>query len=119
MSAPNQMKATIIRDNFSLNYIKVNYQSIANAMKALTPVEFQVWLYLAKNKDGIEWEISPTAACEEWGIKVSSFHKTITTLKKMGYLVLKENSTSRYWFYETPQKQETIFTIEKPETFQF
>lgn len=119
MSVPNQMKATIVRDTPSLDYIKINHKSVAAAMKALTPVEFQVWFYLAKNKDGIEWEISPASACAEWGIKVSSFHKAITTLKKMGYLVLKENSTTRYWFYETPQEQETTFTIEKPGTFQF
>lgn len=86
MSAPNQNIATIVREKPSLQYVKINSDSISEAMKQLTPVEFQVWMYLAKNKDGMEWEISPRAACEEWGIKTSSFHKAITTLKKMSYL---------------------------------
>lgn len=114
MSAPNQMVATIQRENPSPNnYVKINEDSIAAAMKALTPVEFQVWMYLAKNKNGIEWEISPQAACNEWGIKVSSFHKAITTLKKAGYLVPKDEKTkTQYWFYEKPAATQVIL-VEK------
>lgn len=114
MAAPNQLVATIKREAPSPNkYVKINEDSIAEAMKALTPVEFQVWMYLAKNQNGIEWEISPQAACNEWGIKVSSFHKAISTLKKAGYLVPKSPDTkTQYWFYEKPKAQQTIF-VEK------
>lgn len=114
MAAPNQLTATIKREAPSPNkYVKINEDSIAAAMKALTPVEFQVWMYLAKNQNGIEWEISPQAACNEWGIKVSSFHKAITTLKKAGYLVPKDETTkTKYWFYEKPKATQPIF-VEK------
>lgn len=114
MAAPNQLVATIQREAPSANnFVKINEDSIAAAMKALTPVEFQVWMYLAKNKNGIEWEVSPQAACEQWGIKVSSFHKAITTLKKAGYLIPKDEKTkTQYWFYEKPREQESIF-VEK------
>ena len=114
MAAPNQLVATIQREEPSAkNFVKINEESIADAMKALTPVEFQVWMYLAKNKNGIEWEISPQAACNEWGIKVSSFHKAITTLKKAGYLVPKNETTkTQFWFYEKP-KATQVFTVEK------
>lgn len=114
MAAPNQMVATIKREPASANkFVKINEDSIAEAMKALTPVEFQVWMYLAKNKNDVEWEISPQAACNEWGIKVSSFHKAITTLKKAGYLVPKDDTTkTKYWFYEKPKEVQTIF-VEK------
>ena len=114
MASPNQLVATIVRETPSTNnFVKVNEDSIAAAMKALTPVEFQVWLYLAKNKNGIEWEISPQAACEQWGIKVSSFHKAITTLKKAGYLVPKDEKTkTQFWFFEKPTVQQSIF-VEK------
>lgn len=41
MAAPNQLTATIQREKSSLNnYVKINEDSIAEAMKALTPVEF-------------------------------------------------------------------------------
>lgn len=111
MATPNQLKATIQREALNKNnFIMINEDSIAAAMKTLTPVEFQVWLYLAKNQNGIEWEISPQAACNQWGIKVSSFHKAITTLKKCGYLVPKdETSKTKFWFYEKPNKDEKIY----------
>lgn len=114
MAAPNQLVATINRETPNPNnFVKINEDSIAAAMKALTPVEFQVWMYLAKNQDGIEWEISPQAACNQWGIKVSSFHKAITTLKKAGYLVAKDDKTkTQFYFYEKPKVEQT-FTIEK------
>lgn len=114
MAAPNQNIAEIVRETPNPNkYVKINESSIAAAMKSLTPVEFQVWMYLAKNKNGVEWEISPQAACNEWGIKVSSFHKAITTLKKAGYLVPKDEKTkTKFWFYEVPKVDESI-TIEK------
>ena len=114
MATANQLKATIQRETPNPNrYVKINEDSIADAMKALTPVEFQVWMYLAKNKDGIVWEISPQAACNEWGIKISSFHKAITTLKKAGYLVPKNDTTkTEYWFYEKPKATPSIF-VEK------
>lgn len=108
MAAPNQLVATIQRETPGAQYVKINSDSIAEAMKSLTPVEFQVWMYLAKNQNGIEWEISPQAACNEWGIKISSFHKAITTLKKVGYLVPKDDTTkTKYWFYEKPKEQKT------------
>ena len=113
MASPNQLVATIKRETTKAPFIQINGDSVAEAMKALTPVEFQVWMYLAKNKDGIEWEISPQAACNEWGIKVSSFHKAITSLKKMGYLVPKDDTTkTQYWFYEKP-KTKTVLFVEK------
>lgn len=114
MAAPNQMVATIVREKPSANnFVHINEDSIAAAAKALTPVEFQVWMYLAKNQNNIEWEISPQAACNQWGIKVSSFHKAITTLKKAGYLIPKDKTTkTKYWFYEKPRATETIF-VEK------
>lgn len=114
MAAPNQLVATIQRETPSPNnYVKINEDSIAAAIKALTATEFQVWMYLAKNKNGVEWEISPQAACNEWGIKVSSFHKAITTLKNAGYLVPKDEKTkTQYWFYEKPRATQSIF-VEK------
>ena len=41
MAAPNQMVATIKRETPSTNnFVHINEDSIAEAMKALTPVEF-------------------------------------------------------------------------------
>lgn len=114
MATPNQLKATICREEINKsNFVMINEDSIADAMKALSPVEFQVWFYLAKNQNGIEWEISPQAACNQWGIKISSFHKAIATLKAAGYLVPKTPDTkTQYWFYEKPKAEQVIY-VEK------
>lgn len=111
MATPNQLKAEIVREKHNPNnFVMINEDSIAAAMKSLTPVEFQVWMYLAKNQNGIEWEISPQAACNQWGIKVSSFHKAITTLKKCGYLVPKDETTkTKFWFYEKPKVDDKFY----------
>jgi DNA-binding MurR/RpiR family transcriptional regulator len=108
MATANQLKATITREKPHTNhFIKINEESIAEAIKDLTPAQFQVWLYLAKNKDGIIWEISPRSAENCWGISESTFHKAITALKTKGYLVAKEKqpnkkSKTEYIFYEKP-----------------
>lgn len=115
MATPNQNVATIVREEINRkNFVMINEDSIAAAMKSLTPVEFQVWMYLAKNQNGIEWEISPQAACQQWGIKVSSFHKAITTLKKAGYLVPKnKNTKTQFWFYEKPREVQKYYIENK------
>lgn len=57
------------------------------AMKDLTPVQFQVWLYFAKNQQGYMFAVSPAAALSEAGIKKDSFRKSVEVLKEKGYLV--------------------------------
>lgn len=81
-------------------------------MKDLTPVQFQVWLYFAKNQAGYTFAVSPAAALNEFGIKRDSFHKAVAVLEDKGYLV-KDTKQANHWdFYEMPKDE--IMYVTKP-----
>ena len=104
----NQNVVTIKREETKAPFISINESSVAAAMKNLTPVQFQVWLYLIKNKNDIDWAVSPEAAEQQWGISKSSFRKAFTTLKEKGYLIQKKGSSTHFLLYELPKKVEEI-----------
>lgn len=84
-------------------YAKINIEAMALAMKDLTPVQFQVWLYFAKNQAGYTFAISPAAALKEFGIKKDSFQKAKQVLKEKGYLVENPSAGKNHFiFYEKP-----------------
>jgi hypothetical protein len=92
-------------DNY---YAAINLRSIKYALRDLTPAQFEVWLYFAKNREGYEFWVSPVAAYNEFGISVSTFRKAKRILKERGYLVKNDDG---YWdFYEIPKID---FEIEK------
>lgn len=95
-------------------YAKINVEAMFNAMKDLSPIEFQVWLYFAKNQEGYEFAVSPAAALKEAGIKRDSFQRAKRVLKDKGYLVLDTNKGSNYYnFYEKPIDDEIIYVVKK------
>ncbi len=50
-------------------YIKQQKEAMFRAMKDLTPVNFQVWLYIASQKKDYTFAFSPAAITKETGIK--------------------------------------------------
>lgn len=56
-------------------------------MKDLTPAQFQVWYYFAKNQQGYTFAVSPAAALNEYGIKKDTFQTAVRKLKEKRYLV--------------------------------
>lgn len=101
MAVQNQRIATIQRETVVKPFIYLNEKSVALASKRLNGNAFKVWLYLARHKDAIDWEISPAAISNEWGIPISSVQKSLTELKNEKYLVSKDSKNKNaYWFYE-------------------
>lgn len=93
-------------------YAMINIEALQLAMKDLTPVQFQVWLYFAKNQAGYTFAVSPAAALNEFGIKKQSFQEAKRVLKEKGYLV--ENlakGKNHFIFYEKPVEE--IMYVEK------
>ena len=110
----NQEIAEIKKEPCDTNniYAKINIEAMQLAMKDLTPVQFQVWLYFAKNQAGYVFAVSPSAALNEFGIKKQSFQEAKRVLKEKGYLVPNPAKGKNYFiFYEKPV-EEVIF-IEK------
>lgn len=93
-------------------YATINLNAMQLAMKDLTPVQFQVWLYFAKNQAGYVFAVSPAAALNEFGIKKDSFQKAVVVLKEKKYLVPNPAKGKNYFlFHEVPEEE--IMMVEK------
>lgn len=93
-------------------YATINLNAMQLAMKDLTPVQFQVWLYFAKNQAGYVFAVSPAAALNEFGIKKDSFQKAVVVLKEKKYLVPNPAKGKNYFlFHEIPEEE--IMMVEK------
>lgn len=113
-TVPNQnvvevQKEPCNKDNL---YATINLDAMKLAMKDLTPVQFQVWLYFAKNQAGYVFAVSPAAALDEFGIKKDSFQKAVGVLREKGYLVNNPAKGKNYWiFHEKPEEE--VMYVEK------
>lgn len=93
-------------------YAVININAMQLAMKDLTPAQFQVWLYFAKNQAGYTFAVSPAAALNEFGIKKDTFQKAKQALKEKGYLVENLAKGKNHWiFREVPEEE--IMYVEK------
>lgn len=91
----------IVRDKNHL-YATINLDAMNQAMNILRGEHFKLWLYLNKNQEGYEFDLSQKA-CEAWGIKKDTYHKAKASLVEAGYLVSSDGS--HFQFYEFPQSQ--------------
>ena len=113
-TVPNQdiveiQKEKCDKDNI---YAMININAMQLAMKDLTPAQFQVWLYFAKNQAGYTFAASPAAALNEFGIKKDTFQKAKAILKEKGYLVENLAKGKNHWiFREIPEEE--IMYVEK------
>ena len=93
-------------------YAMINIKAMNLAAKDLSPVQFQVWLYFAKNQAGYTFAVSPVAALNEMGIKKQSFQEAKRVLKEKGYLIENPSKGKNHWiFREVPV--EDIMYVEK------
>ena len=81
-------------------YAKININAIQLAMKDLTPAQFEVWLYFAKNQAGFEFAVSPAAALNDFGIKKDTFQKAKQVLKEKGYLIENPAKGKNHWIFK-------------------
>ena len=98
-TVPNQKNIIIHKEKANDNFMTIKNKNWMEANKELSPYGLQLYLYLAKNKDGFNLALSQKAA-EEAGIRKTSFHTYLKRLIDNGYLVKRSGNT--YDFYETP-----------------
>lgn len=107
MSVPNQKTIQIARrtkrDKDHL-YAMMNLDAIQRAMNDLKGSGLKMWLYLNKNQDNYQFELS-RQACSEWGIKKDSYYDGLKNLEEKGYLHPVRPGSSIYVFYEAPQAE--------------
>ena len=107
MSVPNQKTIQIARrtkrDKDHL-YAMMNLDAMREAMNDLKGSGLKMWLYLNKNQDNFQFELS-RKACEEWGIKKDSYYDGLKNLEEKGYLHPIRPGSNIYVFHEAPQTE--------------
>lgn len=93
-------------------YAMINIEAMRLAVKDLTPVQFQVWLYFAKNQAGYTFAVSPAAALDEFGIKKQSFQEAKRVLKEKGYLIENPAKGKNHWIFKEIPVEEIMY-VEK------
>ena len=101
-TVPNQRKITIHREKCERDFLQIKKENWYAANKDLEPYGLQLYLYLAGNREGFEFELSQEAAERDAGIKKTTFHKYVNVLIDKGYLVPRKEGSNVYDFYEIP-----------------
>ncbi len=108
-TVPNQKVVTISKEpcdkeNF---YARINLNALQLALNALSPAEFKLWVYFAKNQNNHAFALSPKDA-GSWGNARTTFNRTITKFITEGYLIAKREGSNQYTFYEIPKEKGTF-----------
>lgn len=72
-----------------------------SASRDLGATGLRLYLYLAANRNGFEFALSPEAIRQEIGMPRSTYHDWFTILQDKGYLVPSHGNT--FDFYEVPR----------------
>lgn len=112
-SNPNQDFVTISKEPCDTDnlYAKVNIEAMKLAMKDLTPAQFEVWMYFAKNQAGYTFAVSPAGALDEFGIKKDTFQKAKQVLKDKGYLIENLAKGKNHWIFKEIPVEEIMYVV--------
>lgn len=92
-------------------YTVITLDALDDAAARLKNASFKLWIYLAKNQDKYRFGLSQTAFCNWASVSKPTYLNAVKDLIEKGYLVLKEEKSHTYIFYERP----TIKTFPKTE----
>ena len=117
-SNPNQRSITVHKEktnneNIDNYYAKINLIALRSAMSSLTPKAFELWVYLSKNQDNYFMWLSKVDFLSWSNIKSTSYYEAFNELKRLGYLIEKDNITNQYDFYEIPKEDKIGITVHK------
>ena len=100
---PNQKHIKVFKEPCDRKniYAMVNISAMKNAAQQLKPAAFKLWMYLAKNQQHYELDLSSKAVENEFGMKKDMYDNAVHELIDKGFLVLQQGKTN-YHFYELP-----------------
>lgn len=114
MSVPNQLVITVSKEKTDKQHLYscINLEAIDYAAAYLHSIgAFKLWLYIAKNQNGYEFELSRSAFCEWSGVSPRTYSSSLDLLKEMHFLVRSPKQQNKWIFYEKPLEIEEL----KPE----
>ena len=102
---PNQKNVTVHRDlpkKGEGNFLQIKKENMFDAYKELdhNGYTFALYIYLASNADDYTFNLSPRAVFIQMGMPETTVRDQIKKLIEKGYLVPKEEGSSRFDFYE-------------------
>lgn len=102
MSVPNQKHIIIKKEPCDKEnlYTTINLQALQQAMQNLSGESFKFWVYLSKNQQNYDFDLSQKAA-EQWGLKKTQYYNNFEKLIEKGYLQRKDEHSNIYYFTET------------------
>ncbi len=95
-------------------YSRMHIDALQEAMNNLKGETLKLWLYLNKNVDKYELELSQKA-CEAWGLKKDAYYTAKKKLIELGYLTPVKDGSNIYTFSEKPKQAGGL--SEKPKNF--
>ena len=108
MSVPNQLVITVQKEKTDKQHLYscINLEAIDYAAIHLRTVgAFKLWMYIAKNQNEYEFELSRAAFCAWSGLSPSAYQDAIKLLKEQSFLVQSATQKNKLIFYEKPQTQ--------------
>ena len=122
MSVPNQLVITVRKEKTDKQHLYscINLEAIDYAAIHLRTVgAFKLWMYIAKNQNEYEFELSRAAFCAWSGLSPSAYQDAIKLLKEQSFLIQSATQKNKLIFYEKPQaqtmpKNEGDFIIDVP-----
>jgi len=101
ISHPFQKNITVHREKAVKDFLCIKNEHWIKANKDLSPFGLQLYLYLASNADGYNFNLSQEDAEKNAGIRRTTFHTYINLMIEKGYLVKSKGNC--YDFYEVPR----------------
>lgn len=74
-------------------------------MNKLKGETLKLWLYIAKNQDDFQFELSQKAL-SEWGLKKDAYYSAKKKLIELGYLTPAREGSNIYIFSEIPKEMQ-------------
>lgn len=78
----------------------MHLDALQEAMTKLKGETLKLWLYLNKNQDSYQLELSQKA-CEAWGLKKDAYYTAVNKLKELGYLTPVKEGSNIFIFHES------------------
>ena len=98
---PNQKWIQIHKNYNTNNFLMVDNNEWMTANKTLSPYGLQLYLFLAANRDGYQFALSPEYAHDAVGISRTTFYEYLRRLETSGYLVWRCGNV--FDFYTSPR----------------
>ena len=118
IGVPNQRTVSVHKEECSKKnkYTANNLAALDEAAHMLqSKGGFKLYMYMAKNQDKYNFELSSSDFMQWSGLGYSAYTTAFKELEDKKYLILKEGTDTVYTFYDKAQIPEEKVKIEVPE----